>query len=811
MQGRLILTAHAIVALYVWGLAGALADEAVPEQASGYQAFSKQYCGYCHNETLKHLNGEMSLDEVDLSDASAHGALMEKMVMKLRAGAMPPVGFPRPDTDAYDDFAVYLETVLNDAAVAAPNPGRPALFRLNRTEYATVIRELLALDIDVNALLPPDNSSFGFDNIADVLGVSPALMEGYLAAADRVSAIAVGDPDFAPEEAYYRISSLYSQDKYIEGMPLGSRGGTRIRHFFPIDGTYEINTTFLGNSLEAIRGLQFPHQYELAVDGERIRLIKVGGLSDYNFMMENSEASKLSIEKRARARVKLTAGIHEITATFLQKTGALEMNHLQPYEAFNYDPVYLGGVPSVQDVTVRGPFDGSAPSVETASHMAIFTCEPTSSRNEARCARKILARLARLAYRRPVNDTDVELLMTFYAAGREAAGTFDGGIQLGLRRILASPEFVFRFEQEPDDVAPGQPYRISDLELASRLSFFLWSSIPDDELIDLAARDRLSRPDVLEHQVRRMLADPRSQALVTNFAGQWLHLRKLGSVAPDARAFPDYDQNLQDAFLQETSLFVESIMREDRNVMDLMTADYTFLNPRLARHYGVKNVTGTGFRRVEVTDDARRGLLGHGSILTVTSFSHRTSPVVRGKWILENVMGAPPPAPPDNVPALTENDASSMDHQTMRERLAQHRANPTCAVCHNIMDPIGFSLETFDGIGAWRDKDAAGVPIDASGQLASGDPVDGVIGLRTALTARPEQFVGTFTEKMFTYALGRGLEYYDLPTVRDIVKRASEQDYRFSSIVLGVVNSQQFQLRRKAGTPEQPVVAARTN
>ncbi|MCP5144186.1 MAG: DUF1592 domain-containing protein [Gammaproteobacteria bacterium] len=753
-----------------------------------------QYCADCHNTTDR--VGGLALDEVDLLDPAAHARRMEMMVKKLRAGMMPPVGEARPSADQYEALSAWLETSLDSAAADQIDPGRPALYRLNRVEYANAIRDLLALDIDVEAILPPDNSSHGFDNIADVLNVSPALLEGYLAAADRVSAFAIGDPDIAREEAVYQSGGMRrSQDEAVEGLPLGTRGGLRIEHTFPLDGVYEFDTHFLGNTVDALRGLQHEHDFEITVDGQRVKLVTIGGMADFANMMLSWKENRDAVEQRARLRLPVTAGPHVITASFVMKTDALENDQLMPFEMAYYDPVFAGGVPGVDSVIIRGPFNGKAPAASTPSRDVIFSCQPDAMSEEA-CAGQIIGRLARRAFRRPVDDADVGSLMTFYHAGRERKGTFDGGIQFALRRILASPEFLFRIERDPEDIAPGQPFALTDIELASRLSFFLWSTIPDDALLTVAEREQLREPHELHAQVSRMLADPRSSALVENFAAQWLHLRKLESVAPDLVAFPNFDENLRDAFRRETTLFVDSIFRENRSVLELLTGDYTFLNERLARHYGVDGVYGSDFRRVAVHQQARRGLLGHGSILTVTSYPHRTSPVVRGKWVLENLLSAPVPTPPDNVPALDENAEDSIDRQTLRERLMRHRDDPACAGCHNVMDPIGLALETFDGIGAWREKDDAGNPIDASGQLASGAPVNGPIQLREALLSHPETFVGSFTEKLLTYAIGRGVEYYDMPTVRHIVNAARADDYRFATLVLEIVSSPAFQMKR---------------
>ncbi len=787
-------------------LPAAVAQDSFDHSASGYRSLVNRYCLDCHNAA--EAVGGLQLENRDMGNLVDDAQIWERVITKLRGSMMPPVGEPRPGAETYRAFREWLEDELDEAAERSPNPGRPGLYRLNRVEYATAIRDLLDLEIDVEALLAPDDSVYGFDNIADVLGVSPALLEGYLAAADRISAIAVGDPEFPPEEKRYQVSQRMSQDEHIEGLPFGTRGGILIEHNFPLDGVYELQTQFLTNSVDGIRGLQFPHQFEISVDGERVKLVTIGGFADYMEMMENTEESNRTIDDRTNLQLRLPAGVHEIVATFIEKTGGIDVSQLEPFEVDTFDPVYLGGIPAVTSLTIRGPFEGAAPSGTTASREAIFICRPTDRDDEEFCAERILTSLAQRAYRRPIEEGDSNELLEFFRRGRAEKGTFDGGIQMGLRRILASPEFTFRFEQDPSDVVPGQVFRVSDLELASRLSFFLWSSLPDSELIELAAGNQLSDSDVLEAQVRRMLADPRSEALVDNFASQWLQLRNLASVEPDLRVFPDFDENLREAFRTETSLFFESVMREDRSVTKLLDADYTFMNERLARHYGVRGVYGSDFRRVKLDDDIRRGLLGQGSILTLTSFSHRTSPVVRGKWVLQNLLGTPPPDPPDNVPALDEDDPGSLDADTLRVRLQRHRADPNCASCHNIMDPIGFALETFDGIGRYRSHDERGVAIDASGELANGTPIDGVNGLREALLEQPEFFVHTVAEKLLTYAIGRGLEYYDMPTVRSIVRDAAREDYRFSAIVLGVVNSVPFRMKiAEAGEAGTPVAA----
>ena len=701
---------------------------------------------------------------------------------------MPPQGMPRPDEASYNALATWLESELDRAGAAAPNPGRPLIRRLNRAEYANAIRDLLALDIDVSSLVPPDDSAFGFDNNSDLLGTSPALLERYLVAADRVSALAVGAP-VSPGSDTYRIRQDRSQDQHIEGLPLGSVGGLVVNHNFPLDAEYHFSLALYRTNLEAIRGLEHPHQIEITIDGARVFITTVGGEPEKGgpggpSITDRSDA----IDARLQVRVPVTAGPHAVGATFVRKIGG-GTQRLRPFlrsSAGTYDST---GRPHIETLTVAGPFNPTGPG-NTPSRERIFSCRPANRSQEDACATKIVSSLARRAFRRPVTKADVARLLAFYKTGREK-GTFDTGIQMALRRMLASPTFVFRVEED-GALKAGTIHRVSDLELASRLSFFLWSSIPDEPLLDLATRGQLSQPPVLEREVRRMLADQRAKAFVSNFAGQWLHVRNLKTIMPNHDEFPDFDDTLREAFQREAELFFESIVREDRNVVDLLTADHTFVNERLAKHYGVPYVYGSQFRRVTLIDDARRGLLGKGALLMVTSRADRTAPVLRGKWILENVLGTPPPPPLPNVPPLQAS--SDQAPKTLRERMEMHRASPTCAGCHKVMDPLGFALENFDAIGTWRTRES-GVPLDASGVLADGTPVDGVVALRNALVARSDVFVRTLTEKLMIYGLGRGLQHFDMPVVRDIVRKAEKQNYRFSALIMGVVTSTPFQMR----------------
>ena len=791
-----------------FGFRGAAAQTAAPTRAAtdARQTFAT-YCVTCHN--TKTQTAGLALDAIDFSNPSAHADALEKAVRKLRTGMMPPAGAPRPDPAVRQAVVASLEATLDRAAASTPNPGRPLAHRLNRAEYANAIRDLLALDVDVTTLLPPDDSSAGFDNNADVLGVSPLLLESYLTAAERISAMAIGDPRTPPVGAVYRVRQDASQDRHVEGLPLGTVGGLVIPTTLPLDGEYQFQVRLFRTNLGTMRGLEYPHQLEISVDGERVHLAAFGGDAEIAGSSDNPTTTGDAVDGRFTARVRLKAGPHRIGVAFLEKTHALNTRRLENYVRSSSDTIDFSGYPHIDEVIVTGPFNASGPG-DTPSRRRIFTCRPDTppdatagqrAAGEADCARQILGALARRAYRGDVAPADLAALEDFFERGRADGGSFESGIDLALRRMLASPKFIFRVERDPAGASPGTVYALNDLELASRLPFFLWSSIPDDELLDVAARGALTTPATLEAQVRRMLADARAQSLVDNFLGQWLLLRNLRSKQPNSHEFPDFDDNLRRALLTEIELFFNAIVREDRGVLDLMTADFTFVNERLAKHYGLPNVYGSHFRRVAVADDARRGLLGKGAVLMVTSHAHRTSPVVRGKWILENVLGAPPPPPPDAVPPFEEAIEPARP-QSVRDRLERHRRNPACAGCHRMMDPVGLALENFDATGAWRTRDGGtrGTPIDASGQLVDGTAVNGVVALRQALLRDPEIFVGTVTEKLLTYALGRGLAAPDMPAVRTIVREARRDNYRFSSIVLGIVRSVPFQKRVTAAS-----------
>ncbi|HET9272626.1 MAG TPA: DUF1592 domain-containing protein [Vicinamibacterales bacterium] len=791
-------------------------------KAPPYEEVFGRYCVSCHTEAQKSRGAvPVAFEALDLSKVGADAEMWERVVRKVRAGVMPPAGMPRPDRATLDGLAGWLETQLDLAAAARPNPGRTEpLHRLNRAEYRNAVRDLLGLDLDVAPLLPPDDSSYGFDNIAGVLKLSPTLMERYLSAAQKVSRLAVGSAGPAPAIDYFRVIDDLSQDRHVDGLPLGTRGGTRVSYVFAMDGEYEFRPRLARDLNEQLPLYPDDQIVEVSVDGVRAGLFTLPGLgrgeapapaapaadgvAQRPAISQIATGPRLSAkerEARNRAdetwnlRVPVKAGQREVVVTFLNPTSALDesprLPFLRPYPAgVNIPETRLGA--HLRSVEIEGPLDATGPGV-TPARDGLFQCKPPAVA-ELACARRILTSLATRAYRRPARAADVEPLLAFYREGREG-GTFERGVERAVRRLLVSPEFLFRVEREPAGVKPGAVYRIADLELASRLSFFLWSSMPDDELIALAARGELGRPATLDRQVRRMLASPKSEAFVRNFAGQWLFLRNLDASAPVQSVFPDFDDALRQGFRRETELFVESVLREDRSALDLLRADYTFLNERLARHYGVPNVAGSHFRRVTLPPgNPRRGLLGQGSILTVTSYPDRTSPVVRGKWILENLLGTPPPPPLPNVPPLKAT-GSAGTVLSMRQRMEQHRANPVCASCHAMMDPLGLSLENFDAVGRWRALGESSSPIDATGRLPDGTPFEGPAGLRDALL-RSDRFVATLTEKMLTYATGRGLEHYDVPAVRAILRDAAAQEYRLSAIVSGVVKSAPFRMRR---------------
>ena len=791
-------------------------EPAAPAAATSVRAALDRYCVRCHNDRLR--TAGLTLDTHGLADVGADAETWERVIVKLRARTMPPAGSPRPAEATYRAVASWLETEIDTVALASLDPGRGETFhRLNRAEYHAAVRDLLAIDVDVAELLPADDTyEHGFDNNGDVLSISPDLVARYLSAARRISRLAVGIPPLGPAVATYRVHpALLQDDRQDDLLSFGSRGGIAIRHYFPVDGEYTIKVRLHRNFSDYILGFSAPQELDIRVDGALVERITVGdadavgqmaplsfagniaGDPDWEYYMNTGDAH---LEVRFPAQ----AGQRTVGVSFVRRLSETE-GVLQPrnrgYGRF-VDERYDENA-AVEQVAIGGPYAVEGPG-DTVSRRKIFVCGPASAATadeEEACAGRILARLARRAYRRPVAGGDVEALLDFFRAGRRD-GAFDAGIQFALERMLVDPEFLFRIERDPRDVEPGTPYRLGDLELASRLSFFLWSSIPDDELLEAADDGQLGDPAELERQTRRLLADVRSKALVDNFASQWLRLRNLDSQERESADYPEFDENLREAFRRETELFVESNIREDRSLLELLSANYTFVNERLARHYGIRGVYGDRFRRVTL-DPAhpRGGLLGHGGLLMVTSYPNRTSPVVRGKWLLETILGAPPPEPPPNVPGLPDRGESG-EPASVRERLERHRANPACAGCHAPMDPLGFALENFDAIGSWRATSEAGQPIDASATMPSGVAFEGPAGLRRVLLSRGEDFAAAVTEKLLAYALGRGLEYNDRPTVRRILRHAAVDDYNWSSIVLGIVKSTPFQWRRsRAGEP----------
>jgi mono/diheme cytochrome c family protein len=780
-----------------------------------------RYCVSCHNQRLK--TGGLALDTLDTANVGAGAEVWEKVVRKLRGGLMPPAGRPRPDQASYDHMASWLEAELDRAAMERPNPGRTDTFhRLNRAEYRNAIRDLLALDVDVTSMLPDDDTGYGFDNNAGVLKVNEAVMEQYLSAARKVSREAMGSPVLVPSVQTFAVKEWERQDLGREDLPFGTRGGIRVHDYFPQDAEYTIKVDLLcrGNDCDGSTGFPDRHELELTVDGQRVQLWTI-----------DPGAPRGPKPREFQIKLPVKAGPRDITAAFLKRPSTTEV---QSVRARFERPFFAGETaglpadlaeyqPSVDKVTITGPFNPTGPG-DTPSRRRILVCRPAVVAEERDCARKSLLALTRRAYRRPVADADLQGALRFYDERRQKGEDFESGIEGAIERVLVSPEFLFRVEVEPAIAATrvssigarANNYHISDLELASRLSFFLWSSIPDDQLIELASRGRLRDPNVLGQQVRRMLADHRSEALVSNFVGQWLQLRNLESASPSIPVYPDFDDTLRESFHRETELFFSSVLHENRSVMDLLTANYTFVDERLARQYEIPSVAGPRFRRVTLSDDNPRhglGMLGQGSILTISSRSNRTSPVLRGKWILTNILGTPPPPPPPNVPALKETGelgGNRSAHQpTMRERMAQHRADAVCAACHSMIDPLGFALENFDGVGRWRDADESYNPIDASGTLPNGAKFKDVREFQVALVSRPERFAGTVTEKLMTYALGRGLEYFDMPSVRRIVHNAAPGNYTLLSLITGIVQSDPFVMRRRAETTPGALSAAR--
>jgi len=791
---------------------GSAPAAAAPVTPVAFQEMLNKYCITCHNQKAKIPAGApLTLDLANLKDPGADAAVWEKVVRKLGVGAMPPQGSPKPAAVELTRFRSSLITSLDAAAAKQNNPGRYVLHRLNRAEYANAVRDLLGVDFNVAELLPSDGGDFGFDNIATALKITPMLLEGYLTAALRISDVAVGDAEVAPGTETVTVSTVVTQTQHIEGLPIGTRGGTVTRYNFPADGEYVFYGRLLKTVAEGyvgVEGHETPFQFIVTVDGEQVFSAPVGGKQDHESSGKNIVISRDEVDKRMTStRIPITAGPHDVGFTFIDRPET-EQNVWQPVLRDSLEAHNPSGLPRLRTGNIEGPYSVTGIG-DTPARKRLFTCKPATAAKEAPCANEILSAVARRAYRRPVGANDMEAPMSFYSDARMKGGDFDAGIRAGLARILSSPAFVFRSESDPANLPEGAAHRISDIELASRLSFFLWSSIPDDELMNLAIAGRLREPRVLEAQVRRMIADDRSDALMNDFTGQWLQLRNLDKVTPDLLMFPDFDDNVRQAFRRETELFFTSIVRENHSVLELLDADYTFVNERLARHYGIKGVYGSRFRRVQVTDPRRRGLLGQGSFLALTSVANRTSPIIRGKYVISNFLNTPPLPPPANVPQL-EASAPKDRPSTVREQLELHRASPVCAACHRNIDPIGFALENFNAVGQWQDVTKDGLKIDSAGVLVDGTPVDGPIALRKALLARPEVFVGTVTEKLMTYALGRGLEPVDMPVVRSIMRGASKNHYAMQSIILGIVQSSAFQMRTKLNKPSAAKAVTQT-
>jgi mono/diheme cytochrome c family protein len=767
-----------------------------------YRAWLNKYCVGCHNNrSAAPSNEPVNLESASLDDVLSQAATWERVLRKLSVRAMPPQGAPRPHEPEYAAFTSWLASSLDRAWAGRSNPGRYVAHRLNRTEYGNAIRDLLALEVDVTELLPSDGADFGFDNIAAALNTSPLLLERYLTTAQRISSLAVGDPGVRAGNTEYSISREFSQNGHVEGLPLGTRGGTVVRHVFPADGEYKLSGRLVRGVEEGYAGVEghdSPHTFVVTVDGTEVYSAEIGGAKDHEVQAKDMNEAKALIDARMTSPpIKITAGPHDVGFTWRERPFQ-QQDVWQPSLRDSQEIHMIGGLAKLRTVGIEGPYNVTGVS-PTPSRERIFVCRPASTPEEVGCAERILTNLARRAYRRPVTVADVEAPIAFYKQARQSGGDFDAGIRAGLARILSSPLFLYRIERDAAGVRAGAALPVSDVDLASRLSFFLWSSIPDQRLMNLAVAGRLREPGMLAAQVRRMLADERADALAGNFAGQWLQLRNLESkVNPDLLMFPDFDDNIRKAFRRETELFFTHIMRENRSALELLSADYTFVNERLAKHYGIPGVYGPRFRQVKLTDPNRRGLLGQGSVLSLTSVATRTSPVFRGKFVLTTFLNTPPPPPLPNVPTLEESaKAAATAPKTVREQLELHRNNPVCASCHRIIDPPGFALEKFNSVGQWRETGDNGAPIDSAGVLADGTKVDGPVALREAILSRPEAFVTVLTERMMTYALGRGVEPSDMPVVRSIVRKAAQDNYRFVSIIMGIVESAPFQMRTK--------------
>jgi mono/diheme cytochrome c family protein len=788
----------------------AAVSAASPADAPKYQAMLKQYCFACHSSRAPQPgNDPVNLEVASLENLLPHAETWERVLRKLSVRAMPPQGSPHPTEAEYVGFTGWLAASLDQAWQGKSTPGRYVVHRLNRTEYGNAVRDLLALEVDVTELLPSDGADFGFDNIATSLRTSPLLLERYLTAAQRISSMAVGDTTVRAGTTEYPISREFTQSGHIDGLPLGTRGGTQVRHVFPADAEYKLFGRLVRGVEEGyagVEGNETPDTFIITVDGEEVYSAQIGGLKDHEVQAKDMNEAQKIVDARMTGRVFVTAGPHDVGFTWRERPGQRQ-DVWQPSLRDSQEVHMIGGHARLKTVGVEGPYNVKGISA-SPSREKLFICTPASAADEAACAQKILTNFARRAFRRPVSSEDIAPPMEFYKQTRDAKGSFDAGIRVGVARILSSPSFLYRVERDDTGVAVGAAHAVSDVELASRLSFFLWSSIPDQTLLDLAVAGKLRQPGVLAGQVRRMIADERSNALVNNFVGQWLQLRNLeAKVAPDLLMFPDFDDNIRKAFRRETELFFGYILRENRSALELLSADYTFVNERLARHYGIPGVYGTRFRQVKLTDPNRRGLLGQGSVLSLTSVATRTSPVYRGKFVLATFLNTPPPPPLPNVPALEEAaKGAKTAPKTVRETLELHRSSPVCASCHRIIDPPGFALENFNSVGQWREKTENGAAIDAAGVLADGTKVNGPVALRNAILSRPEAFMTVLTERIMTYALGRGVEPSDMPVVRSIVKKAGQGNYRLASVVQSIVESAPFQMRTRLepeGTPNR--------
>ncbi|MEP7352863.1 MAG: DUF1592 domain-containing protein [Acidobacteriota bacterium] len=818
-------------AVAVSAVAAAKAPAVADPDAAKHRAWVNKYCVGCHNNrSASPSENPVNLEKASFDDLLGSAGTWERVLRKLSVRAMPPPGAPRPPEAEYAGFTGWLAGSMDHAWEAKSTPGRYVVHRLNRAEYANSIRDLLAVDIDVSDLLPTDGADFGFDNIATALKTSPLLLEAYVTAAQRVSAMAVGDPQVTPGTTEHTINREFSQSGYVDGLPLGTMGGTVVRHVFPADGEYNLGGRLIRGVAEGYTGLEgndIPYTFVITVDGTEVFTASVGGPKDHEVQSADLNVARTMIDKRMTGRTRVTAGPHDVGFTWRERP-FVRQDVWEPVRRDSQEIHMVGGIPKLRTVSIDGPYNVKGIS-EGPSRKRLFVCRPASAKPAAtnnvsaianaakpapasldntNCATKIFTTLTRRAYRRTVTAEDVAAPMTFFKRSQQSGGTFDDGIRAGVARVLSSPSFLYRIEKDPADARAGVAHPVSDVELASRLSFFLWSSIPDDTLLDLASSGKLRAPGALAAQVQRMLEDQRTSSLVENFTGQWLQLRNLeAKVSPDMLMFQDFDDNTRKAFRKETEMFFEYILRENRSTLELLNADYTFLDERLAHHYGIPGIYGPRFRKVKLTDPNRRGLLGQASILSMTSVATRTSPVFRGKYVLSTFLNTPPPAPPPDVPALEDSNKDAVTPKTVRAQLELHRANAPCSGCHRVIDPAGFALENFDSVGIWRDKGPDGQPLDVAGTLADGVPVNGPKALRDAILSRPDAFTTVVTERMLTYALGRGLEPSDMPVVRRIVKKAAQNDYRLSSIVMGIVDSAPFQMRTKLESAETAKVA----